>query len=160
MKHGTRKRRFDRSQGHRKAMLRNLTRSLVVHEGIRTTEARAKEIRAHVDRLITLGKKGDLHSRRQALARLPDRRVIDKIFGDLSERFKERNGGFTRIYSLAPLADRLRHPWQRYQGGEKCDALGSNKEPIAHCDLEFDIHIRGSRHRVSDRNYSNIEPHC
>ena len=102
MKHGTRKRRFDRSQGHRKAMLRNLTRSLVVYEGIRTTEARAKEIRAHVDRLITLGKKGDLHSRRQALARLPDRRVIDKVFGDLSERFKERNGGFTRIYSIAP----------------------------------------------------------
>ncbi len=104
MKHRTRKRRFDRDQGHRKAMLRNLARSLLLHEGIRTTEAKAKEIRSHVDRLITLGKRGDLHARRQALSRLPDRQVIDKVFGDLSERFKERDGGFTRMYNLGPRA--------------------------------------------------------
>ena len=102
MKHRVRKRRFDRAQGHRKAMLRNLARSLLLHEGIRTTQARAKELRSHVDRLITLGKKGDLHARRQALSRLPDREVIDRLFGDLSERFKERDGGFTRTYNLGP----------------------------------------------------------
>ena len=102
MRHRARKRRFDRAQGHRKAMLRNLARSLLLHEGIRTTEAKAKEIRSHVDRLITLGKKGDLHSRRQAISRLPDEEVIDKLFGDLSERFKDRAGGFTRMYNLGP----------------------------------------------------------
>lgn len=94
------KRRFDRSPSHRKAMLRNLARSLLLHERIKTTEAKAKQLRSDVDGLITLGKRGDLHARRQAIARMQDSQVVEKLFGALAERFRERPGGFTRIYRL------------------------------------------------------------
>jgi large subunit ribosomal protein L17 len=81
-------------------MLRNLVRSLLLYDRIETTEARAREIRRDVDRLITLGKRGDLHARRQAIARVPDPDVIERLFGDLAEQYAERPGGFTRLHRL------------------------------------------------------------
>ncbi|NLW45489.1 MAG: 50S ribosomal protein L17 [Syntrophomonadaceae bacterium] len=82
---------------HRRALLRNSVTSLLAHERITTTETRAKEIRRMADRMITLGKKGDLHSRRQALAFLTDEDVVRKVFGELAQRYDDRRGGYTRI---------------------------------------------------------------
>jgi large subunit ribosomal protein L17 len=102
MRHRVKKRGFGRSPSHRKAMLRNLARSVLLHGTVRTTEAKAKEIRGHVDKLITLSKRGDLHARRQAIARIQDSFVVEKLFGELAERFRDRPGGFTRSYRLGP----------------------------------------------------------
>jgi len=82
---------------HRRALLRNSVTSLLAHERITTTEARAKEIKRLTDKMITLGKKGDLHSRRQALAFLLDEGVVYKLFSDLAKRYQDRSGGYTRI---------------------------------------------------------------
>lgn len=82
---------------HRRALLRNSVTSLLAHERITTTGARAKEIKRLTDKMITLGKKGDLHSRRQALAFLLDEGVVYKLFSDLAKRYQDRSGGYTRI---------------------------------------------------------------
>ena len=102
MRHRVKKRRFGRSPSHRRAMLRNLARSVLLHGSVRTTEAKAKEIRAHVDKLITLSKRGDLHARRQAIARIQDSVVVERLFGELADRFRDRPGGFTRSFRLGP----------------------------------------------------------
>ncbi|NLC95558.1 MAG: 50S ribosomal protein L17 [Bacilli bacterium] len=99
-------RKLGRRSDHRRHMLRNLVTELIVHERIVTTETRAKEVRSIVEKMITLGKRGDLHARRQAAAYV--RRVeanetqdaIQKLFSDLALRFKERQGGYTRILKL------------------------------------------------------------
>lgn len=86
---------------HRRAMLANLTRDLIKNGSIKTTEARAKEVRKFVDKMITYGKKGSLVSRRKALAFLHnDKETVSKIFDDLAIRFADRNGGYTRIIKL------------------------------------------------------------
>lgn len=86
---------------HRRSMLANLTRELIKHEQIKTTVPRAKELRKSFDKMITLGKKGTLSSRRQALAFLQnDKEAVNKVFNDLASRYKERNGGYTRIIKL------------------------------------------------------------
>ena len=83
---------------HRRSMLANLTKSIIMNERIETTVTRAKEARKFVDKMITYGKKGDLVSRRKALAFLQnDRAVVDKVFNDLAVRYEGRNGGYTRI---------------------------------------------------------------
>lgn len=81
-------------------MFRNMATSLLDHERIETTDAKAKELRKVVDRMITLGKRGDLHARRQALAYIRDRKVVEKLFDELSQRYSERPGGYTRIIKL------------------------------------------------------------
>ena len=87
---------------HRKSMLSNLTREILMKEEIKTTEARAKEARKFVDKMITYGKRGDLTSRRKALAFLRnDKEVVNKIFNDLAKRYETRNGGYTRIIKTA-----------------------------------------------------------
>jgi large subunit ribosomal protein L17 len=78
-------------------MLRNMVTSLLDHELIETTDAKAKELRRVADRMITLGKRGGLHARRQAGSVIRDRAVVAKVFGDLAERYKERPGGYTRV---------------------------------------------------------------
>ena len=100
MQHRVKKRRFGRAAGHRRSLVRNLVRSLLIHERISTTHSRAKAIRPMTDHLITLAKRGDQHARRQAFAQLQDEIVIDKLFGQLAERFSDRQGGYTRIYRL------------------------------------------------------------
>ena len=86
-----------RTTSHRKAMLRTMVTSLLKYEKIQTTEMKAKELRKVADKMITLGKRGDLHARRQAASYVRERDVVGKLFGEMSERYKDRAGGYTRI---------------------------------------------------------------
>ncbi len=97
MRHGCAGRQFGRDSGHRKALLRMLVASIIKNEKIETTVAKAKEIRPLVEKMITLGKRGDLHSRRQALSFIQDESVVSSLFTILAPRFSSRNGGYTRI---------------------------------------------------------------
>ena len=97
MRHRKSGRRLGRDSSHRKALFRNMVTSLMDHELIQTTDAKAKELRGIADRMITLGKRGDLHARRQAEAVIKDKAVTSKVFGELAERYRERPGGYTRI---------------------------------------------------------------
>ena len=97
MRHLNGYRKLGRKSAHRKAMLRNMATSLVLHERIDTTLQKAKEVRSLVEQMITLGKRGDLHARRQADSFLFDDAAVAKVFDSLASRFKERNGGYTRI---------------------------------------------------------------
>lgn len=100
MRHNKSGRRLGRNSSHRLAMLRNMVTSLIEHEKITTTDIRAKELRKLADRMITLGKRGDLHARRQALQVIQDRTVVAKLFDLIGPRFKDRPGGYTRIIKL------------------------------------------------------------
>lgn len=94
-------RKLGRTNKHRKSMISNLTKDVIMKERIQTTDTRAKEVRKAVDKMITYGKKGDLVSRRLALAFLHnDKECVEKIFNDLAPRYESRNGGYTRILKL------------------------------------------------------------
>ena len=94
-------RKLGRTNKHRRSMLANLTKDLIMNERIETTETRAKEVRKFVDKMITYGKKGDLVSRRKALAFMQnDKEATKKVFDDLAVRYANRNGGYTRILKL------------------------------------------------------------
>jgi large subunit ribosomal protein L17 len=97
MRHGYAGRQFSRTKGHRRAMFANLANALLKHEQIKTTLPKAKDLRPYVEKLITLGKRGDLHARRQAAAKLRDDAVVAKLFSTLGPRYKSRSGGYTRI---------------------------------------------------------------
>ncbi len=97
MRHGYSGRQFKRTKGHRRALFANLANALLKHEQIKTTLPKAKDLRPYVEKLITLGKRGDLHARRQAAAKLRDDAVVAKLFSVLGERYKARSGGYTRI---------------------------------------------------------------
>ena len=95
-------RKLGRDNKHRRSMLATLTKQVVMNEAITTTDTRAKEVRKFVDKMITYGKKGDLVSRRKALAFLHnDTEVVEKIFNDLAKRYENRNGGYTQILKVA-----------------------------------------------------------
>lgn len=100
MRHNKSGKRLGRNSSHRSAMLRNMVTSLLEHEKITTTDARAKELRKVAERMITLGKRGDLHARRQALEVIRDRKVVAKLFDMVGPRYKDRPGGYTRIIKL------------------------------------------------------------
>ena len=95
-------RRLNRASGYRKALYRNLVTDLLDYEKITTTEARAKQVRSLAEKMITLGKDGGLHSRRQALSYIFRKKITEKVFDELAERYAERNGGYTRIIKLGP----------------------------------------------------------
>ena len=97
MRHQMSGRKLNRTSAHRKAMFRNMAAALVKHEQIKTTLPKAKELKPYLDKLITLGKRGDLHARRQALSVLRDRALTAKLFDTLAPRYAERNGGYTRV---------------------------------------------------------------
>ncbi|PCI85309.1 MAG: 50S ribosomal protein L17 [Hyphomicrobiales bacterium] len=97
MRHRNKGRKLNRTASHRKALFANMAAALIKHEQITTTLPKAKELRAIVDRLITLGKKGDLHARRHAIAKMRDKEQAKKLFDVLGPRYKERNGGYTRV---------------------------------------------------------------
>jgi large subunit ribosomal protein L17 len=97
MYHGRAKRRFNRTHEHRKAMFANMSQALIKHEQIVTTLPKAKDLRPVVEKLVTLGKRGDLHARRQAIAQIKDVALVRKLFDVLGPRYKERNGGYTRV---------------------------------------------------------------
>ncbi|MBF0611076.1 MAG: 50S ribosomal protein L17 [Magnetococcales bacterium] len=97
MRHQVSGRKFSRDTSHRQAMISNMLVSLLRHERIETTTPKAKEIKSYADKMITLGKRGDLHARRQALSALKDKDVVAKLFDDLAQRNRDRAGGYTRI---------------------------------------------------------------
>lgn len=100
MRHNKSGRRLGRNSSHRSAMMRNMVTSLIMHEKITTTDARAKELRKIAEKMITLGKRGDLHARRQALAVMRERKAVAKLFDMVAPRYKERPGGYTRIFKV------------------------------------------------------------
>ena len=97
MRHRVHVKKISRTTAHRLAMYRNMVTSLLEHEQIETTDVKAKEVRRLADRMITLGKRGDLHARRRALRVIRSRDVAEKVFGELAERFRTRAGGYTRV---------------------------------------------------------------
>lgn len=97
MRHRNSGRKLNRTASHRKALFANMAAALIKHEQIVTTLPKAKELRSVVDRLITLGKRGDLHARRQAISRMRDKAMVSKLFETLGPRYQERNGGYTRV---------------------------------------------------------------
>jgi large subunit ribosomal protein L17 len=111
MRHGVSGRKLNRTSSHRKAMFNNLAHALVKHEQIKTTLPKAKDLRPIVEKLVTLGKRGGLHARRQILASLKDEKMAEKLLTVLAERYKTRSGGYTRVLKagfrygdMAPMA--------------------------------------------------------
>jgi large subunit ribosomal protein L17 len=100
MRHQRTSRRFDMPSAQRMAMFRNMTTDVLKHGYVRTTEARAKEVRSFVEHMITLGKRGTLHSRRQALAFVYDPHVVEELFEEIAPRYSTRPGGYTRVIHL------------------------------------------------------------
>ena len=97
MRHGVSGRKFSKTSSHRKAMFSNMANALIKHEQIKTTLPKAKDLRPIVEKLITLGKKGGLANRRLAFAQLRDDAMVTKLFTTIADRYKERNGGYTRV---------------------------------------------------------------
>lgn len=111
MDHGKAYRRLNRTSEHREAMFKNMAGSLIEHEQIKTTLPKAKELRRIVEKLITLGKRGDLHARRQASSKLNQEQLVNKLFDILGPRYQNRSGGYTRVLKagfrygdMAPMA--------------------------------------------------------
>jgi len=100
MRHNKSGRRLGRNSSHRSAMMRNMVTSLIEHEKITTTDARAKELRKIAEKMITFGKRGDLHARRQAMQVIRERKVVAKLFDMVAPRYKDRPGGYTRIVKM------------------------------------------------------------
>jgi large subunit ribosomal protein L17 len=97
MRHGKAGRKLNRTSSHRKAMFMNMSHALLKHEQIITTLPKAKELRPVVEKLITLGKKGGLHRRRQAISKLQNTAIVEKLFSELAERYADRDGGYIRV---------------------------------------------------------------
>lgn len=100
MRHQKAGRKLGRTSAHRKSLMRNLVTSLIEHGRIQTTDAKAKELRRVADRMVTLAKRGSLHARRQAASFVRGRDAVSKLFGEMAERFKSREGGYTRVLKI------------------------------------------------------------
>ena len=100
MRHNKRGRKLSRKTAHRKALMSNLAVALITHKKIKTTDAKAKELRVYVEPLITFAKRGDLHSRRQVLKKIRHKNVVRELFDNIGPSFSDRNGGYTRITKL------------------------------------------------------------
>ena len=102
MRHGRTGKKLGRDSSHRRALYSNLACSLIEHGRIRTTEAKAKAVKPYAEKMITLGRRGDLHARRQALAELRSQEVVHQLFSEVGPRMAERPGGYTRIVKIGP----------------------------------------------------------
>ena len=103
MRHAKQRNKLSRDSAHRRALLRNLSRDVIQHERIETSQAKAKAVKPKVEKLITLAKRGDLHARRQALSELgQDKFIVHKLFEEVAPRYADRPGGYTRIVKLGP----------------------------------------------------------
>jgi large subunit ribosomal protein L17 len=100
MRHGKSGKKLGRTSSHRIAMLRNMVTSFLKHEKVKTTDVKAKELKKVAEKMVTLGKRGDLHARRQAAAFVRDKDIVAKLFDELSARYREWNGGYTRIVKM------------------------------------------------------------
>lgn len=140
MRHRVHSRKLGRTSAHRLAMYRNLVTSLLEHEKVETTHAKAMEVRRLADRMITLGKRGDLHARRRAQRVIRGREVAAKVFGELAERYRTRPGGYTRVLrtrrrvgdaaemSVVELVEPLEPPKKKKTGGRKKASEASAKK--------------------------------
>ena len=135
MYHGKAGRKLGRTSSHKEAMFRNMVTSVIKHERIRTTDSKAKEVRKLAEKMITLGKKGNLHARRQALAFVRDKALVSKLFGELTERYRNRAGGYTRIIKVgyrfgdnAPVSILEFIPEEKKKEKAKPKAKGKTKE--------------------------------
>ena len=103
MRHAKQRHKLSRDSAHRRALLRNLSREVIEHERITTSQAKAKAVKPKVERLITLGKRGDLHARRQAMSELgQDKFLVHNLFEEVAPRYADRPGGYTRVVKLGP----------------------------------------------------------
>ena len=103
MRHAKKRNKLGRDSAHRKALLSNLSKEIIEHERIKTSQAKAKAAKPEIEKLITLGKRGDLHARRQALSVLrQDKFAVHKLFEEIAPRYEERQGGYTRIVKIGP----------------------------------------------------------
>ena len=102
MRHNKSGRKLGRKTAHRKALMANLASALITHKKIKTTDAKAKQLRTFVEPLVTFAKKGDLHSRRQVLKKVPHKAIVRELFENVGPAFLERNGGYTRIVRTVP----------------------------------------------------------
>ena len=135
MRHGKAHRKLNRTPEHRKAMFANMCAALIKHEQITTTLPKAKELRPVVEKLVTLGKRGDLHARRQAIAQIRDVAMVKKLFDVLGPRYKDRNGGYTRVLkagfrygdNAAGGGDRVRRSRRGRQGARFRPGAGERK---------------------------------
>jgi len=100
MRHGKSGKKLGRTSSHRIAMLRNMVTSFLKHEKVKTTDVKAKELKKVAEKMVTLGKRGDLHARRQAAAFVRDKEIVAKLFDELSARYRDWNGGYTRIVKM------------------------------------------------------------
>ena len=100
MRHNKRGRKLSRKTAHRKALMANLASALITHKKIKTTDAKAKELRRYVEPLVTFAKRGDLHARRQVLKKIRHKNIVRELFDNVGPSFSDRNGGYTRITKL------------------------------------------------------------
>jgi large subunit ribosomal protein L17 len=138
MRHLNQGRKLNRTASHRKALFRNLVLSLIHHERIRTTDAKAKELRRYADRMVTLGKRGDLSARRLAFAFMQSRDAVKKLFDEIAPRFKERAGGYTRVVKFGVRrGDAAAISIVEFSGAEeKADAKKPRKKKAARRDTQ------------------------
>ena len=142
MRHGVSGRKLNVTSSHRLAMFRNMAVALIKHEQITTTLPKAKELRPVAEKLITLGKRGGLHARRQAIAQLQDERIVEKLFSTLSERYRARPGGYCRVLkagvrygdaadmAVIELVDRDRAA-KGLDSGPRAETAGDEDQPAA-----------------------------
>ena len=154
MRHGKVHRKLNRTAEHRKAMFGNMCAALIKHEQITTTLPKAKELRPVVEKLITLGKRGDLHARRQAIAQIRDVAMVKKLFDVLGPRYKDRKGGYTRILkagfrygdNAAGRRDRVRRPRRGRQGARLRPGAGAQGRRRRHrCGVVRDAGVMDSK---------------
>ena len=138
MRHGNANRKLNRTSAHRKAMFANMSASLIKHEQIVTTLPKAKELRPIVEKLITLGKRGDLHARRQAISQMKDETQVQKLFGVLGPRYKDRQGGYVRILKAGfRYGDNAAVAVIEFVDRD-VDAKGQDSGPVMNDDEEFE----------------------
>lgn len=154
MRHLAKSHSFGRKSGPRKALIRGLVMSLVEHGRIKTTLAKAKELRRHVEKAITIGKEDSVETRRLLMSRFPDKGTVDSLVADLGKRFKTRPGGYTRIIKIGPRpgdrADMAFIEFVDYKLPEKTDETTVKADPEAKA-RSTNMRRRNAKHRKSVR---------
>lgn len=138
MRHGISQRKLSRKSGHRAALFRNMAAALIKHEQISTTQAKAKELRPYVEKLITLAKRGGLSNRRLAMSRLQDETQLKKLFDVLAERYSDRDGGYTRIIKAGYRASDASQMAIIELVDRDADAKGQDSGPVMNDEEDFE----------------------
>jgi large subunit ribosomal protein L17 len=136
MRHGISQRKLSRKSGHRKALFRNMADALIKHEQIKTTVAKAKELRPYVEKLVTLAKRGGLSNRRLAMARMLDEKQVKKLFDVMADRYRDREGGYLRIIKAGFRAGDASHMAIIEFVDRDVEARGKDSGPVMNRDEE------------------------